>query len=105
MTFHMQKDGIASITLKDVARPRAFGVIMLNQDSRILLFLEKPIPQELGLATLTFSKKETIRLQSNLVNTGIYAFKHKVMDILESMDDLMDFGKKGLNPGIRLLVP
>ena len=93
MTFHKEKGGVASITLKDVAQPRAFGVIMLNQDSRILLFLEKPIPQELGLATLTFSKKETIRLQSNLVNTGIYAFKHKVMDILESMDDLMDFGK------------
>ena len=93
MAFHTEKGGIASITLKDVAHPRAFGVIMLNQDSRILLFLEKPIPQELGLATLTFSKKETIRLQSNLVNTGIYAFKHDVLDILESLDDLMDFGK------------
>jgi NDP-sugar pyrophosphorylase family protein len=93
MAFHQEKNGIASITLKDVPHPRAFGVIMLNQDSRILLFLEKPIPQELGLATLTFSKKETIRLQSNLVNTGIYAFKHDVLDILESLNDLMDFGK------------
>ncbi len=93
MAFHQEKNGIASITLKDVAQPRAFGVIMLNQDSRILLFLEKPIPQELSLATLTFSKKETIRLQSNLVNTGIYAFKHDVLGILESLDDLMDFGK------------
>jgi NDP-sugar pyrophosphorylase family protein len=80
--------------LKDVPHPRAFGVIMLNQDSQILLFLEKPIPQELGLATLTFSKKETIKLQSNLVNTGIYAFKHDVLDILESLHDLMDFGKE-----------
>lgn len=93
MAFHAEKKGIASITLKDVPHPRAFGVIMLNQDSRILLFLEKPIPQELGLATLTFSKKETIHLQSNLVNTGIYAFKHGVLDILESLNDLMDFGK------------
>ena len=93
MAFHTEKAGIASITLKDVPHPRAFGVIMLNQDSQILLFLEKPIPQELGLATLTFSKKETIRLQSNLVNTGIYAFKHGVLDILESYNDLMDFGK------------
>ena len=93
MSFHLEKGGIASITLKDVPHPRAFGVIMLNQDSQILLFLEKPIPQELGLATLTFSKKETIRLQSNLVNTGIYAFKHDVLDILGSLHDLMDFGK------------
>lgn len=93
MAFHAEKGGIASITLKDVPHPRAFGVIMLNQDSQILLFLEKPIPQELGLATLTFSKKETIRLQSNLVNTGIYAFKHGVLDILDSYNDLMDFGK------------
>ena len=93
MSFHLEKEGIASITLKDVPHPRAFGVIMLNQDSQILLFLEKPIPQELGLATLTFSKKETIKLQSNLVNTGIYAFKHGVLEILESLHDLMDFGK------------
>jgi len=93
MSFHIEKKGIASITLKDVPHPRSFGVIMLNQDSRILLFLEKPIPQELGLATLTFSKKETIRLHSNLVNTGVYAFKHGVLDILESLNDLMDFGK------------
>jgi NDP-sugar pyrophosphorylase family protein len=93
MSFHMEKKGIASITLKDVPHPRSFGVIMLNQESRILLFLEKPIPQELSLATLTFSKKETIRLHSNLVNTGVYAFKHGVLDILESLNDLMDFGK------------
>ncbi|MFX0051878.1 MAG: sugar phosphate nucleotidyltransferase [Candidatus Hodarchaeota archaeon] len=93
MAFHREKDCIASITLKDVSYPRAFGVIMLNQDSRIVLFLEKPLPQELGLATLTFAKKETIRLQSNLVNTGIYAFKHKVLDILDTLTDLMDFGK------------
>jgi NDP-sugar pyrophosphorylase family protein len=93
MSFHREKGGIASITLKDVSQPRAYGVIMLNQDSRILLFLEKPHPEELSLATLTFSLKETIRLQSNLVNTGIYAFKKKVLDILERLNDLMDFGK------------
>ncbi|MFW9904355.1 MAG: sugar phosphate nucleotidyltransferase [Candidatus Thorarchaeota archaeon] len=93
MEFHQKKKGIASITLKDIPYPRAFGVIMLNQDSRILLFLEKPHPEELGLAVLTFSKKETIHLQSNLVNTGIYAFKHGVLDILDTLHDLMDFGK------------
>ncbi|MFX0184185.1 MAG: sugar phosphate nucleotidyltransferase [Candidatus Hodarchaeota archaeon] len=93
LSFHQEKECVASITLKDVSHPRDFGVIMLNQDSRILLFLEKPLPQELGLATLTFAKKETIRLQSNLVNTGIYAFKHKLLDILDTLTDLMDFGK------------
>lgn len=93
MKFHLEKKAMASITLKDMPEPRSFGVIMLNSDSRILLFLEKPLPQELSLATLTFSKKEAIRLHSNLINTGIYAFKHSVLDILGSMDDLMDFGK------------
>ena len=93
MEFHCKKEGIASITLKDVPYPRAFGVIMLNQDSRILLFLEKPHPEELALAVLTFSKKETIHLQSNLVNTGIYAFNHGVLNILDTLHDLMDFGK------------
>ena len=57
MSFHREKGGIASITLKDVSQPRAYGVIMLNQDSLILLFLEKPHPEELSLATLTFSLK------------------------------------------------
>lgn len=93
MAFHEEKKCIGSITLKDVAYPRAYGVIMLNQDSRILLFLEKPLPQELGLASLTFAKKEAIRLQSNLINTGIYAFNRRVLDILDSLTDLMDFGK------------
>ncbi len=93
MEFHLKKKGIASITLKDIPYPRAFGVILLNQNSRILLFLEKPHPEELGLAVLTFSKKETIHLQSNLVNTGIYAFKYGVLDILDTVHDLMDFGK------------
>lgn len=93
MQFHCKKEAIASITLKDVPHPRAYGVIMLNQDSRILLFLEKPHPEELGLAVLTFSKKETIHLQSNLVNTGIYAFNHGMLDILDTVHDLMDFGK------------
>lgn len=93
MEFHRGKKGIASITLKDIPHPRSFGVIMLNQNSRILLFLEKPHPEELGLAVLTFSKKETIHLQSNLVNTGIYAFKHGILEILDTVHDLMDFGK------------
>ncbi len=93
MAFHQEKKSIASITLKDMPHPRAFGVIMLNQNSRILLFLEKPLPQELGLATLTFAKKETIRLQSNLVNTGVYAFNNEILEILNSMSDMMDFGK------------
>ncbi|MFX1283298.1 MAG: sugar phosphate nucleotidyltransferase [Promethearchaeota archaeon] len=93
MEFHCKKKGMASITLKDIPYPRAFGVIMLNQDSRILLFLEKPHPEELGLAVLTFSKKETIHLQSNLVNTGIYAFNHRILNILDTVHDLMDFGK------------
>ncbi len=93
MEFHCKKKGMASITLKDIPYPRAFGVIMLNQDSRILLFLEKPHPEELGLAVLTFSKKETIHLQSNLVNTGIYAFNRGILNILDTVHDLMDFGK------------
>lgn len=93
MAFHLEKDCLASITLKDFVYPRAFGVIMLNKESRILLFLEKPLPQELALATLTFAKKETIRLQSNLINTGIYAFSNKILNILDSLTDLMDFGK------------
>ncbi|MFW9855714.1 MAG: sugar phosphate nucleotidyltransferase [Candidatus Thorarchaeota archaeon] len=91
--FHEEKNSTASITLKDIAYPRAFGVIMLNKESRILLFLEKPLPQELNFVTLTFAKKQAIRLQSNLVNTGLYCFNREILGVLDRLTDLTDFGK------------
>ncbi|MFX1537541.1 MAG: sugar phosphate nucleotidyltransferase [Promethearchaeota archaeon] len=93
LDFHHKKDSFATISLKGVEQPLQFGVIMLDDDQRIDLFLEKPIPQELYLTTLAFSQRDTSSLEANLVNTGIYAFKPDLLDLLKSYSDLMDFGK------------
>jgi len=92
--FHESKDdAYASITLKDMEQPRRFGVIMVDRENRIQLFLEKPLSQELYLTSLTFAPRETLDLHANLVNTGIYCFDFKILEILDAVPDLMDFGK------------
>ncbi|MFQ5821586.1 MAG: sugar phosphate nucleotidyltransferase [Candidatus Heimdallarchaeota archaeon] len=92
LDFHINKGGIGSIALKNVPDPLQFGVIMLDDEQKIILFLEKPIPQELYVTTLTFSHRQPVYLHLNLINTGIYAFKHELLDILDSDANLMDFG-------------
>jgi mannose-1-phosphate guanylyltransferase len=55
ITFHKQKGGIATIALKRVEEVSQYGVVVTDQDNRIVAFQEKPKPQE---------------ALSNLVNTG-----------------------------------
>ncbi|MFQ6125473.1 MAG: sugar phosphate nucleotidyltransferase [Candidatus Heimdallarchaeota archaeon] len=93
ITFHKNKGGIGSIALKNVPDPLQFGVIMLDDEQKIILFLEKPIPQELYVTSLTFSRRQSVYLHLNLINSGIYVFTHKLLDILDSNANLMDFGK------------
>lgn len=92
--FHESKQGIASISLKSIDnQPKQFGVIILNNQAKILHFLEKPPPQELYLTTLVFHKRESVSYHTNLINSGIYCFKREILDILNGFKDLMDFGK------------
>ena len=92
--FHLQKGGIATISLKSIDnQPKQFGVILLNDSSKILHFLEKPRPQELYLTTLIFHRRESVNYHTNLINSGIYCFKRDILDILNGFKDLMDFGK------------
>jgi len=91
--FHESRSAFTTVSLRHMDQPRQFGVIMLNSEQRILLFLEKPEPTDLYLTTLLFAQKETVHMHSNLVNTGMYAFEHEVIDLLENEIDLMDFGK------------
>ncbi|MHA2295848.1 MAG: sugar phosphate nucleotidyltransferase [Candidatus Hodarchaeales archaeon] len=91
--FHEAKKGIASISLKSINQPKSFGVILLSTDDEILLFLEKPLARELYVTTLAFSRRKTVHLEANLVNTGMYIFEENLLQILKNFDDLMDFGK------------
>ncbi|MHA1168414.1 MAG: sugar phosphate nucleotidyltransferase [Candidatus Hodarchaeales archaeon] len=93
LEFHEKKGGTATISLKSIDQPGSFGVILLSAKSEILLFLGKPVPKELYITTLAFSRRETVHLESNLVNTGIYVFEQALLDHLNDFDDLMDFGK------------
>lgn len=92
--FHKEKNTPVTISLKSIEQPRAFGVIVLDINSQILLFLEKPTPQEMYLTTLMFKKRNSIHFHANLVNTGIYLFEREILDILDSYPSLMDFGKQ-----------
>lgn len=92
--FHIKKEGIATISLKAIYnQPRQFGVILLDENSKILHFLEKPRPQELYLTTLVFQKRESVSYHTNLINTGIYAFNKDILNILNDFKALQDFGK------------
>jgi len=92
MEFHRTKGGFSSIALKSVPDPLQFGVIMLDEAQKIILFLEKPIPQELYVTSLTFAHRKPVYLHLNLINAGIYAFKKELLDILDADANLMDFG-------------
>lgn len=90
--FHRAKGGFSSIALKSVPDPLQFGVIMLDETQKIILFLEKPIPQELYVTSLTFAHRKPVYLHLNLINAGIYAFKTELLNILDADTNLMDFG-------------
>ena len=91
---HKAKQGKATISLKSIEGPRSFGVIVLDENSQILLFLEKPSPQELYMTTLMFMRKKSVHYYANLVNTGIYLFERDIITILHEYNDLLDFGKQ-----------
>ncbi len=62
--FHKKHGGIATIVLSAVEDVSRYGVALLDDDGRIVQFVEKP-------------KKGEVR--SNLVNAGIYVFEPEVL--------------------------
>ena len=65
--FHKEKAGIASISLWTAEDVTPFGVVDLDEDSRIRRFQEKP------------KKEEAF---SNLINAGAYALEEDVLDYI-----------------------
>lgn len=78
IAFHKKKKAIATIALVEVPDPSEYGVVVLDKEDRICAFQEKP------------SKKDAL---SRLVNTGIYIFDKKILDII-SKKKYFDFGKE-----------
>lgn len=77
LRFHREKKALATLVLKRVPVPLAFGVVMTDGDSRVTRFIEKP-----GWS----------RVFSDLANTGTYIFSPEIFDYIPDTG-APDFGK------------
>ncbi|MGE5588920.1 MAG: sugar phosphate nucleotidyltransferase [Clostridia bacterium] len=75
--FHREKRALVTIGLKPVADPSRFGVVVTDDDGRVLAFQEKLGPGE---------------ARSNLANTMIYVFEPEIFDHIPAKG-APDFGK------------
>ncbi|MGI5879094.1 MAG: sugar phosphate nucleotidyltransferase [Syntrophomonadaceae bacterium] len=75
---HRRKGALATIAVKEVADVQHFGVVVSDEQGRILRFQEKPRPEE---------------ALSNLANTGIYIFEPEIFKYIPSRQ-FYDFGKQ-----------
>ena len=65
--FHHDKRSVATIILTRVANPLEYGIVITEEDGKILRFLEKPGPGEVF---------------SDTINTGIYILDPMVLELL-----------------------
>jgi len=92
MDFHSDKGGLATISMKTVeSHISQYGVVLLDKNRKIYLFLEKPAPMELYLSSM--AQREDLFLHTNIINTGIYCFSKEIGSILHETG-LMDFGSE-----------
>jgi len=75
--FHREKGSVATIVLTRVENPLPFGIVITDEDGRIVRFLEKPSWGEVF---------------SDTINTGIYILEKKVLDFIP-VDQEFDFSK------------
>ncbi|MCR4401214.1 MAG: NDP-sugar synthase [Firmicutes bacterium] len=75
--FHREKKALVTIGLKPVRDPSRFGVVVADDDGRVLEFQEKPKRGE---------------ARSNLANTMIYVFEPEIFDHIPT-EGAPDFGK------------
>ncbi len=93
--FHEKSGAFASVGLIEVPSVRDFGAVILDKEGRVLHFIEKPTPHEWYITTVAYSmnKQRYIQPYSNLANSGFYAFKVELLDVLSENPHLMDFGR------------
>lgn len=75
---HRAKSALATIALKEVEQVENYGVVLIDQEGRILDFQEKPRPQE---------------AISRTANTGIYIFEPEIFEYIPGRR-FYDFGKQ-----------
>lgn len=77
MRFHKERGALATIILTHVENPLEFGVVITDEEGRIVRFLEKPSWSEVF---------------SDTVNTGIYILEPRIFDFIPKGEDF-DFSK------------
>ena len=65
--YHTDREAVATVALVEVERPERFGVAQLDEEDRIVRFVEKPKPEA---------------APSRLVNAGIYALSPEIFDYI-----------------------
>jgi len=75
--FHREKDAMATLVLKRVDIPLEYGVVVTDQEGRIIRFLEKPCWGEVF---------------SDTVNTGIYILSPEIFKYIKP-DTVFDFSR------------
>ena len=75
--YHKEKKAVATMALTKVENPTEFGIVGLDEDSRIVQFKEKPKENEIF---------------SNLVNAGIYILEPEVINFIPE-NQMFDFSK------------
>lgn len=91
--FHLEREADVTISLKTVDNPLEYGLVLLDKDDKIELFLEKPLSLEIYLMMLAYYKRKTRSHYANYVNTGFYVLSPRVLHILKEEPYLMDFGR------------
>lgn len=69
LKFHLEKKATASISLWPVENVSEFGVVDVENNGKILKFVEKPKPED---------------APSNLINAGAYLLESSVLDYIET---------------------
>ncbi len=77
VSYHREKEAVATICLKSVPNPLEFGVVITKEDGSIDRFLEKPNWGEVF---------------SDTINTGIYVLEPEVFDFIPE-DTVFDFSE------------
>ena len=74
--FHKTKQALATMALYRVENPGACGIVELDNEGKVLRFVEKPPPE---------------RIFSNLANAGVYVLESEVIDFIPD-NTFYDFG-------------
>jgi len=75
--FHNNKNSVATISLYSSDNPLQYGIVLTDNDDKIVRFLEKPSSSEVF---------------SDTINTGIYCFEKEIFNFIPS-EEYFDFSK------------